>query len=120
MNATLRAQNAYAPNRPDIQTPRAIEARVMTQITARLARKTADFPTLAKAVHDNRMMWSALAIDVADAGNTLPASVRAQIFYLAEFTDLHSRKFLRGEADLSALIDINTAVIRGLNTSERH
>ncbi|MBU2359030.1 MAG: flagellar biosynthesis regulator FlaF [Alphaproteobacteria bacterium] len=119
MNAILKAQKAYAPDRPAIQTPRAIEARVITQITARLAHKSSDFPTLAKAVHDNRMMWSTLAIDVADPGNTLPAPLRAQIFYLAEFTDLHSRKFLRGEADLSALIDINTAIIRGLNASER-
>lgn len=115
MNATLLAHQAYAPSRPTIKTARAIEAQVITDITARLSRKTADFPTLVSAVHDNRMMWNTLAIDVADTDNGLPASLRAQIFYLAEFTEQHSRKFLRGEADLSAMIDINTAIIRGLN-----
>ena len=115
MNAILKAQQAYAPVRPAIQTPRAIEAHVITGITARLSRKTSDFPTLVGAVHDNRRMWTTLAADVADTDNALPAALRAQIFYLAEFTERHSQKFLRGEADLSALIDINTAIIRGLN-----
>ena len=115
MNATLLAHQAYAPVRPAIQTPRAIEAHVITDITARLSRTSADFPTLVRAVHDNRRMWTTLAVDVADPDNGLPVSLRAQIFYLAEFTDHHSQKFLRGEADLSALVDINTAVIRGLN-----
>ena len=118
MNATLQAQQAYAPIRPTIQTPRAIEAQVITDITVRLSRKTADYPALARAVHDNRTMWTTLAIDVADPDNGLPDSLRAQIFYLAEFTDHHSQKFLRGEADLSALIDVNTAIIRGLNARE--
>ena len=115
MNATLLAHQAYAPVRPAIQTPRAIEAHVITDITTRLSRKTADFPTLVRAVHDNRRMWTTLAVDVADPDNRLPAPLRAQIFYLAEFTEQHSQKFLRGEADLAALIDINTAIIRGLN-----
>lgn len=115
MNATLQAKQAYAPIRPAIQTYRAIEAQVITDITVRLSRKTTDYPALVRAVHDNRNMWTTLAIDVADADNALPAPLRAQIFYLAEFTDQHSQKFLRGEADLSALIDINTAIIRGLN-----
>ena len=115
MNAILQAKQAYAPVRPTIQTHRAIEAHVMTDITARLSRKTSDYPTLVRAVHDNRQMWSTLAVDVADPDNALPAPLRAQIFYLAEFTDQHSQKFLRGDVDLSALIDINTAIIRGLN-----
>ena len=115
MNATLQAQQAYAPARPTIQTHRAIEAQVITDITVRLSRKTSDFPTLARAVHDNRTMWTTLAIDVADPANALPATLRAQIFYLAEFTEQHSKKFLQGEADLAPLIDINTAIIRGLN-----
>ena len=119
MNATLQAQQAYAPARPTIQPPRAIEAHIITDITARLSRETANYPALVSAVHDNRRMWTTLAVDVADANNGLPAPLRAQIFYLAEFTEHHSKRFLRGEVDLTALIDINTAILRGLKSRGR-
>lgn len=114
MNAILKAQNAYAPVVPAILTPRAIEVRIMTGITARLSRHTDSFPALAQAIHDNRCMWIALAVDVADSDNGLPAPLRAQIFYLAEFVNQHSARVLRGDADATALIDVNTSIIRGL------
>ena len=118
MNAIEQARKAYAPAAQAIRTPRATEAQLLTDVTRRLNRRDSDFPTLAAAVHDNRRIWTSLAISVADAENSLPAELRAQIFYLAEFTDHHSRRFLRGEADLAPLVDVNTAVIRGLNGME--
>lgn len=57
-----------------------------------------------------------MAADVSDSLNTLPAALRAQLFYLAEFTEIHSRKVINGEASADALIDINTSVLRGLNS----
>ena len=55
-----------------------------------------------------------MATQVADAKNALPQGLRAQIFYLAEFTLQHSRKALSGGASVRPLIEINTAVMRGL------
>ena len=69
---------------------------------------------LARAIHDNRSLWTALAADVAIETNPLPRPLRAQIFYLSEFTAQHSRKVLAGDASVDVLIDINTAVMRGL------
>jgi len=40
--------------------------------------------------------------------------LRAQLVYLGEFTRAHTQKVLRGEADPAPLIDINSAIIRGL------
>ena len=114
MNVTEQARQAYAPTQVPIRTPRSVEAQVLSQITARLKR-AADFPALAAAIHDNRRLWAMLAADVATAANGLPAELRAQIFYLAEFTDQHSGKVLRRLATPEALVDINTAVLRGLN-----
>lgn len=74
------------------------------------------YPALVSALHDNRRMWTTLAADVSDSSNGLPASLRAQIFYLAEFTDLHSQKVMNGTADAQVLIEINTAVLRGLHS----
>lgn len=89
------------------------------QITARLrqclAQSPDNFPALAAAITDNRRMWTTLAASVADQDNDLPADLRAQIFYLAEFTGHHSQNVLRKQATAQALVDINTAVMRGLN-----
>ena len=69
------------------------------------------------ALHDNRQLWVTLAVDVADADNALPQDLRASIFFLAQFTEHHSHKVLRGESDVQPLIDVNTAIMRGLRAS---
>ena len=119
MNVTEQARQAYAPTQVAVRTTRSVEAQLITQITSRLQRLSKmpapDFPKLVAAIHDNRRMWTTMAVDVADKGNALPKELRAQIFYLAEFTDHHSQQVIRGKADLTALIDINMAVLKGLN-----
>lgn len=119
MNAIEQARQAYAPTQIATRTNRAVEAQLFGQITARLRQSLADQPSdfsvLAAAINDNRRMWTALAASVADNDNDLPADLRAKIFYLAEFTDHHSQQVLRKKATVQALVDINTAILRGLN-----
>jgi flagellar biosynthesis activator protein FlaF len=120
LNASEQARLAYAPAISSLRSGRAAELQIMTQSTARLraaAEKAGNFPRLAQAIHENRQLWTRLAADVADTENGLPCDLRAQIFYLAEFTHAHSSRVLRGQADVTALIDINTAVMRGLSAS---
>lgn len=118
MNALQMAKTAYASNQAPIRTPRGIEYEAFARITHRM--KTASdrgkpgFPALARALHQNRQLWTMLAADVAEADNGLPADLRARIFYLAEFTTAHSRKVLRGSETVDPLVDINMAVMRGL------
>lgn len=118
MNAIEQARQAYAPARSPLRTGRSAEHQVLSTVTARLRAAMLEaplnFPNLVSALHDNRRVWTRLAADVADEGNGLPRDLRAQIFYLAEFTDIHSGRVLRGEADAQALIDINVSVMRGL------
>lgn len=112
------ALSAYG--RPDapVRSNRAIEydlfARVTRAITAAVSRGAADRAALVRALHDNSKLWRTLAIDVADPDNALPAPLRAQLFYLFEFTTAHSRKVLEGTASADVLVEINTAVMRGL------
>lgn len=119
MNVTEQAQQVYSQNQTAVCTDRAMEAQLIGRITARLraARHAgrADFSRLIAAVHDNRRLWTTLAAEVADGDNALPEKLRAQIFYLAEFTGQHSQQVIRGRADVDALIDVNTAILRGLN-----
>ena len=115
---TYASPLAYATREAPTRSFRSVEYDLLARATHRLKttwlRRAEDFPALAAALDANQQLWSALAIDVADAGNDLPAPLRAQLFYLAEFTRKHSRKVLDEVASIDALADINTAVMRGL------
>ena len=122
MTPQTLAKTAYsAPGQPT-RTLRGTEYELFARITHRLKTaltlKSAAFATLVSALHDNRQLWIALAADVADGSNALPANLRAQIFYLSEFTAVQTRKVLAGKAGAEVLVDINTAIMRGLRTSE--
>lgn len=122
MNATQLARQAYAPKTFSLKPGRAVEAQIVGQVTSRLKAAAAhaqnDFPALARALHENRQLWLILATDVASEDNGLSKEVRAQIFYLAEFTDFHTTKVLKGEASADPLIEINTSILRGLNAGQ--
>jgi len=121
MNAIQLAQSGYKTSRAPIRTDRSTEYDVFARITHDIKMATAqgkpDYAALVKALYDNRKLWTILATDVADNTNALPKQLRAQIFYLAKFTEAHSRKVLDGTATADALIDINTSIMRGLRNS---
>lgn len=118
MNAINMARSAYARPEAAVRSLRSIEYEIFARVTKDLARawsnRQADFPALARALDDNNRLWTTLATDVADTDNGLPAALRAQLFYLYEFTAEHSRKVLADAAGAGVLVDINTAVMRGL------
>lgn len=118
MNALHFARSAYGRPETPVKSNRQIEYDLFARITRQLAdsqrRRDSDFATFARAVHENTRLWTVLAADVALPGNGLPAPLRAQLFYLYEFTATHSRKVLRDGASVDVLIDINTAIMRGL------
>jgi len=122
VNAIELARQGYAPKAFPLKSDRAVESQIISQVTARLRKAAANaatnFPDLVQALHDNRKMWTMLALDVADSDNGLAAPLRAQIFYLAEFTEQHTVKVLRGAASADALVEINTSVLRGLNAGK--
>lgn len=122
MNIINQAQHAYAPKTSAMRTGRSAEHQLFSEVTARLRRSAdrlpSDFAQFAEAVHANRAVWTHLAAQVADDDNALSEDLRARIFYLAEFTAFHSRKVLKGEADVTPLIEINSAMMRGLSQKE--
>lgn len=118
MNAHSLAQRAYSKKSTPIRTARGTEYEVFARITHRLKAAAQQgklgFSALAGAIHENRQLWTLLAADVADTENPLPKDLRARIFYLAEFTNSHSTKVLTKGASVAPLLEINTAVMRGL------
>jgi flagellar protein FlaF len=120
------AQRAYGAAARPLRTARGTEYELFAEVTAALVvagRRPAEdegfeargrhFAALVAAVHRNRQLWTALATDVASQGNALPKQLRAQLFYLAEFTEAQSRAVLRG-GDVASLVEINRAVMQGL------
>ena len=122
MNIIAQAQQAYAPQSSALRTGRSAEHQLFSEVTSRLraaARQLpSGFPKFAEAIQANRAVWTHLAALVADDENALSPDLRARIFYLAEFTTFHSRKVLKGEADIAPLVEINTAMMRGLSPME--
>lgn len=115
---SYQAPIAYARQEAPTRSLRSVEYDLLAQVTRRLraawSTREADFPGLVRALTDNQQLWSALAADVALPGNSLPAALRARLFYLYEFTAQHSRTVLDGKGSVEVLAEINTAVMRGL------
>ncbi len=113
MNASLRAQSAYSMTARSTRTMQAIEYDAFARITSALQKAQTPSEQV-MALHRNRELWTILAADVAGSENRLPAPLRAQIFYLAEFTSQHTSKVLRKQAKSDILVEINTSIMRGL------
>ena len=115
---SYQAPIAYARQEAPTRTFRSVEYDLLAQVTRRMrtawTNREGDFPALVRALADNEKLWSTLAADVALPGNSLPAPLRARLFYLYEFTVHHSRAITDGRGSVEVLADINTAVMRGL------
>lgn len=119
MNAhSVAARAGYARPEAPQKTPRSLEYDLLARVTQRLSSawsgRREHYVPLVAALEENQRIWSTLACDVADPSNTLPAKLRAQLFYLYEFTAQHSRAVREDKASVEVLVDINTAVMRGL------
>lgn len=118
-NAQMLAAERYARDSAPIRTPRNTEYEAISQITrglkTALAAREDQVAKLADAVHRNRQLWAVLASNVAENDNQLSDELRAGLFSLAEFVRKHSTKVLMEKADAQVLIDINLAIMQGLN-----
>lgn len=115
---TPQARNGYAQAATPVRTDRGTEYAIFAKVTAALAAldegDRSQFPAVAKAVTDNQRLWSVLADDLMQEENRLPVPLRAQLLGIAEFVRRHSMEVLARRASIAALIDINTAIMKGL------
>ncbi len=118
MNAQLFARAAYGRPETPIRSYRQIEYDLFAKITQKMTQanqvRETDFPFFMAALHENLRLWRTIATDVSSPENGLPEQLRAKLYYLYQFTDQHSRKVAKREAAIEVLIDINTAIMRGL------
>ncbi len=112
------AAAAYAKVSTTVLGPRSIEQKVFRQITGLLSAanegENVPMSRIADAVYRNSQLWTLLAADVASDDNALDPALRGQIISLALYSQRTGQAVLRKEASLDALIDINTAIMNGL------
>ena len=110
---------AYKQAASRAESPREMEYRLFGQVTRALMQAAAadasDVATRIDALDWNRRLWSTLATDCADPGNSMPMALRAQIISISIFVGKHSSVVMRGEDDFEVLIDINRSIMQGLN-----
>ena len=121
MNVQTMAQMAYAQAATPIRTDRGTEFELFVRITRALRNASTarvDFKQLSQAILENRRLWNTLAADLAEPDNPYPDELKGMILNLANFTELHSSKVLAGKATTETLVEINTAMMRGLREGE--
>lgn len=118
MNVINMAQRAYAPTAAPTRSNRSIEYDVIARITYRLKKaiEKKDLGPLLEALHENRKLWRTLALNVSQPDNGLPEELRARLYYLSEFTNHHTSKVIRNKMSAIPLVEVNTAILRGLKT----
>jgi flagellar biosynthesis activator protein FlaF len=113
----MDAIRAYEQTKRTFVDPRDAERAVFERVTeqlrhaAQLASRTNEFH---EAVHANRRLWAAVIADVADPGNSLSAEMKESLVSLGLWVQRESTAVTAGQTELSALIDVNEAVIGGL------
>jgi flagellar protein FlaF len=121
VTALEKAHAAYGASIRVTRSARDTEFDVLARVTKRLRSASgpdASFPDLVSAIHDNRSLWNLFALDLSLPTNGLPKELRERLLSLARFVDDHSSRVLREAGKADVLIDINTAVMRGLRPSE--
>lgn len=109
--------NAYQRARTMIESPRAAEYRLMSQITGDMMtardsglRGAALMPVL----HRNREIWGAFASACATAGNQLPDALRGSIVSIGLWVERFTSDVVAGHDSIDELITVNRSVIDGL------
>jgi len=107
--------NKYVAVQNRTDDPRKTEYRLFAQVTkALMDAREAQAGERNSAIHWNRRLWLTLQTDCAQDGNRLPDEVRAGIISLAIWVDKHSRRVLKGEAEIKPLIEVNRSIMEGL------
>jgi flagellar protein FlaF len=108
---------AYGRVQNITESPRAIEARLLTQATVAL-RTARENPTDKAQMYDaliwNMKIWDAFMVDLADDNNRLPKDLRKSLINVAAWVSRHTFKVMDGQGKVDALITVNTNIIDGL------
>lgn len=124
MSELLAAYGTSGKHQPDHASTRSdkdreydVVARVTREMCTAKERKMADgFPAYVAALKRNRDLWSLFSADLKSSQNGLPDDLKERLLSLAVFVRAQTSRALASDADISPLIEINLAILRGLNS----
>jgi len=109
-NAYRRVQNAS-------ESPRAVERRLLGDVSAALIRakeNPTDIPRLIDALLWNKQVWDHFMIDLNDEENKLPLDLKRNLIGLGLWVNRETQRVMDGETDCGTLIEINQIIMDGL------
>lgn len=119
---------AYRKTIAQTETPRQIERRLLTEVTADLKEQLqfdllqdaeSKLNLLAQGLREtvcrNQRIWQVLKFDLIESENALDPALRANLISLALWVERHCTGVLEGKLKIKPLIDVNLNIIRGLN-----
>ncbi|HEU0066193.1 MAG TPA: flagellar biosynthesis regulator FlaF [Sphingomonas sp.] len=109
--------NAYQRARTIVESPRAMECRLVRQITGDLIaarEQRLAGAQLTDILFRNRTMWNAFSDACGARGNMLPGPLRAQLISIGLWVGRYTSEVTAGREDIDALIDVNRSIIEGL------
>lgn len=119
---------AYKRTISDTESPRQIERRVLSSVTAEMESKYLAFDQaetlgdklalLADGLRDtlwyNERIWMTMRNDLAETGNALSPDLKAGLISLALWVETHTQGVFKGEKTVKPLLDVNRSIVRGL------
>ena len=119
MNAhALNAQSAYGNSGRAVGSDKDNEVHVFQRSIARLRPLAGpDFKLTgpaAETLSENLRLWDALVVDMLHPDNALSDALIGQIMGLSRFVRHHTHTLYSGSGSVDVLIDINTAILKGL------
>ncbi|RRH75773.1 flagellar biosynthesis regulator FlaF [Falsigemmobacter faecalis] len=120
--------SAYKRVQRDHESPRSVERRIFSRITADLEtwgqaydraedgleRLTALKGSLQLALSENMRLWALLRRDLSAPENALPTELKASIISISLTVDRLTSEILRGHGQVADLVGINRPFIDGL------
>lgn len=122
MDQKQNALRGYGQVKRQTASDKHIELQLFSAVTARLRAQVQNNSTRlsgekAETLIENAKLWNLLFCDLVNSDNKLPLELKTNLISLAEFTQGHTQRVLRGEASIDILIDVNTAIIEGLKSA---
>lgn len=112
------ARKGYAASVGPTRSTKAAEYETIARVTFRLKqcakKKREHFSKFAEALHENRRLWTLLAVDIANPKNELPTDLKGNILSLADFTFQYTGRVLSEDVSVRPLLEINMMVLTGL------
>lgn len=125
---------AYKRTISQTESPRQIERRVLSTVTAEMESKYFAFDQaetpgeklalLADGLRDtlwyNERIWMTMRNDLVESANGLSPDLKAGLISLAIWVENHTQGVMKGEKTVKPLLDINRSIIRGLEGNPMH